>query len=106
MQVRCGRAHALDEAVVGRERREPVRPERSQQRHGVALHGVPQLRVDPGEELARGGVPGPAQVEGQLVEVVQLGGQDGADGETSDRSHGSDSTQQSVVAHPLPTTSL
>src|SRR5690606_6249677 len=86
-QVRRLGADLADEALVPGQRGEALRRERTQQGDRVAVHLAPQDRVDPGEEVTRGRVPGPAQVVRQLVQIGELGGQDGADGESTDGSH-------------------
>ncbi len=99
-QVGRRRPHALDEGAVGGELREAFGTERTEQRDGVAVDRRPRLGVDTGEQVARGRVPGPAQVVRELVQVAQLGGQQGADGEPSDGSHGDETTQPDAGAHP------
>ncbi len=73
---------------VGRQLGEPLRRHLAEQAHRVLAAGVPQLGVDGREQVAGRGVPGPAQVDGELLERGEVLGQDGADGESSNRSHG------------------
>ena len=54
---------------------------------GILADLVPERPVDPGEEVLRLGVPGPPQVGHDGRQRLQGLGQDGADGESSDRSH-------------------
>ena len=55
----------------------------AEQADGVVDAGVPQVGVDPSEQVAGLVVPRPPQVEGQLLEGGELGGQGRSDGETA-----------------------
>ncbi len=81
------RLQPRQELLVGRQRAEPLRADLAEQPHRVVLHGLPHLRVDRREQVQGRGVPGPPQVEHQLGERRERGGQGQADGEPSERSH-------------------
>lgn len=81
-------AEPAEEPPVGGERGEPGGRDLPEQPHRVLAGRGPDLRVHGPEEVPGLGVPGPAQVEGQLVQRLELFGQDGADGESADCLHG------------------
>ena len=66
---------------------QPVPPDGAEEAHRVAVGGLPQLVVHGPEDVLRLGVPGPAQVDREVGQRGQRLGQDGTDGESSDRSH-------------------
>jgi hypothetical protein len=66
---------------------EPGRRHRAEQLDRVVADRVPGLGVDGGEDRAAVRVPAPAEIGRQLAQREQLGGQGGADGESSDSSH-------------------
>ena len=95
VQVRHGLVEQGPEGLVRGQRREALPADRTQQAHGVAPGLLPQVGVDGGEHVLGRRVPGPAQVERQVAERRQLGGQDGADGEASDGTHARTLTRRS-----------
>ncbi len=88
LQVLVREPHPLGEVVVTRERLQPVRRHRTEQLYRVVVDLVPDLRVDGGEQVAGGRVPGPTQVGAELTERGQWFGQRGSDGEPADGAHG------------------
>ena len=80
-------AESAQEPPVGGECGEPGGRDLPEQPHRVLAGRGPDLRVHGPEEVPGLGVPGPAQVEGQLVQRLELFGQDGADGESADCLH-------------------
>lgn len=81
-------AEPAQEPAVGGERGEPGGRDLPEQPHRVLARRGPHVRVHGPEEVPGLGVPGPAQVESQLVQRLELFGQDGADGESADCLHG------------------
>ncbi len=73
-------------AVVG-EGVEPLARHEPEEADGVVDAGVPQVGVDPPEQVAGLVVPRPPQVEGQLLEGGELGGQGRANGEAAKGLH-------------------
>ena len=57
-----------EEAAVGGELVEPLPADGAEELDRVAASGLPQIRVDLGEDVLRLRVPRPAQVAGQLAE--------------------------------------
>jgi hypothetical protein len=67
-QVGQDRVKAAEEDLVGGEIGQPARPHRAEHRHRVTAGGGPPGRVDRLEQLNRGRVPGPAEVEHQVMQ--------------------------------------
>ena len=76
------------EALVRRQLLQPGARDGPQRLDRIMTALAPDLRVDGGEDVLRLRVPGPAQVGRQVAQQAQGLGQDGADGESSDGSHG------------------
>ncbi len=76
----------LEPGVVGQGLQSLARHQ-AQQADGIVHAGVPQVGVDPAEQVAGLVVPRPAQVEGQLFQGGELGGQGGTDGEAAKGLH-------------------
>lgn len=66
---------------------EARRGDGAEQPHGVGVRGPPALRVGRLEELSGLGVPGPAQVAGEVAERSQGFGEDGTHGESTNGLH-------------------
>ena len=84
----CGQVAERPRVVAG-ELLQPRRADGAEQPDRVVADGFPRVGIDCGEDVLGLGVPGPAQVPGQIRERVQRLGQDGLDGESANRSHGS-----------------
>ena len=76
------------EALVRRQLLQPGARDSPQRLDGITTARAPDLGVDGGEDVLRLRVPGPTQVGRQVAQQAQGLGQDGADGESSDGSHG------------------
>ena len=87
-QVVTGAVRPVDEALVGGQLREALGRHLAQQPDRVMAALVPQDRVDRREHVAGLRVPGPSQVDGELLEGGEVLGQHGTDGESSNGSHG------------------
>jgi hypothetical protein len=81
VQVRVQRSlrsgQPLQEGRVGGELLEPFRDDVGQDAPRVVVAVVPRPRVDPGEQLAGGSVPGPPQVPRQPVQAPRAAGRCG-----------------------------
>ncbi|CAB5025836.1 unannotated protein [freshwater metagenome] len=88
MQVVAAATNPADEALVARELGEPLGGDLAEHSDRVLAGRRPQAGIDCGEQVAGLGVPRPAQVRRELLERGQRRGQDRADGESSNRSHG------------------
>ncbi len=86
-QVLDRRAEAAQEGLVGGQLGQLSRAQRAEHRHRIAPGQGPPGRVNRLEELYGRRVPGPAQVQHQVMQRRQRLGQRYADGKTSDRSH-------------------
>ena len=79
---------------------EPVPPDRPQQADGIVVGHLPALRVQPAEQIPGVVVPGPPQVEGDVVQRGERLGEPGPDGEALQCPHGRDATQPDIgLAH-------
>ncbi len=87
-QVLAGGPEPRQEALVAGQLGQPLLADGAEQLDRVVTHGLPCLRVDRGEDVLGLGVPGPAQVAGQLAERFEGRGQHGLHGESTDCSHG------------------
>jgi hypothetical protein len=67
---------------------EPRRGDLPQHAHRVVPAALPRLGVERGEQVLRGRMPAPPQVHRQGLQRLERGGQLGADGETTESSHG------------------
>ena len=76
----------LEPGVAG-EGVEPLAGHEAEEADGVVDAGVPQVGVDPAEQVAGLVVPRPPQVEGQLFQGGELGGQGRSDGEAAKGLH-------------------
>src|SRR5690606_2393853 len=86
-QVVGGVLEAAQEPPVLREPFQPLRRDLAEQPDRVVADGLPQGGVHGAEQVERLVVPGPAQVEDELLKLPQRLGKDGADRETSDCLH-------------------
>ncbi len=77
----------VGELRVGGELVQPVPAHLPQQPHRVVADAVPQDRVDGGEDVLGRRVPGPAQVVREHAQVGERLGQDGTDGDSTNRTH-------------------
>lgn len=84
--VRDSRQTAQESGVLG-QLREPRGRHAPQEPYGIAVRGGPALGVDGLEEVAGLRMPGPAQVAGQVTERPEGFGENGSDGESTDRLH-------------------
>jgi hypothetical protein len=50
---------------------QPFLPNRAQHQHWVVPGGLPQIAIEPAEQLDRLVVPGPPQIVGQIPEPLQ-----------------------------------
>ena len=88
VQIGSGVPDARHELRIGRQFIPPGSRHLTEHRGRVVLHVCPQRRVNAREELTCARMPGPAQVHGEIGKRRQRLRQNGADGESSDRSHG------------------
>ena len=96
-QFARGLVQPAQERRVGAQALQLGRRHLAEQRDRVLAGCVPARRVDRREKVARLGVPGPAQVEGQLTQRGQRIRQGGADGEAADGSHRQSPCQQLIM---------
>ena len=87
VEVGLGGVQPLHEGVVVGQLAPAVARHGTQQAHRVVLDGVPDLGVDCREDVLGRRVPGPPQIARQVRQRHQRVGQDGADGESTDRTH-------------------
>ncbi|CAB4930153.1 unannotated protein [freshwater metagenome] len=88
VEVIAAAPHPADEALVAGEVGEPLGRDLTEHPDRVLAGRRPQAGIDCREEITGLGVPRPAQVRGELLERSQRRGEDCADGESSNRSHG------------------
>jgi hypothetical protein len=81
---------AQETAVLG-QLREPLGGHAAEESYGIVFRGGPALGIDGLEEITRVGVPGPAQIARQITERSEGFGENGTDGESTDRLHSSTS---------------
>ena len=72
---------------------EPLARHEAEQAHRVVDAGVPQVGVDPAEQVAGAVVPRPPQVERQRLQERQRLGESGTDREAPQRAHAVDGSQ-------------
>ena len=77
----------VQEALIRGECVQPLRRNLPQQPHRVVPHGLPQVRVDGGENFLGGRMPRPTKVVDQLAERRKRLRQHSTNGESSDGSH-------------------
>ena len=87
-QVIARAAYPVDIARVPRQFLETLAGYLAEEPHGIIADAVPQLRIDGTEDIAGLRAPCPVQVGRQLLERLELSGDDGADGEPADGLHG------------------
>ncbi len=80
-------AEPAQETPVGGQGGQPGGGHFAEQADRVLSDGGPDVRVDGAEQFPGLGVPGPAEVQRELVQWLQLFGQDGADGEPANCLH-------------------
>ena len=87
VEVGLGGVEPLHEGLVVGQLAPAVTAHGAQQAHRVVLDGLPHLRVDGREDVLGRRVPGPPEVARQVRQRGQRRGQDGTDGESTDRTH-------------------
>lgn len=86
-EVRGHLGQPVQELLVPGQLGQPPGGYGTEQPHGVAFRRPPDLRVDGLEELTGLGVPGPAQVAGEVAERLKGIGEDGTHGESTNGLH-------------------
>ena len=86
-QIGLDHPQVLQELLVRRELLQSLDRDVGQQLDRIAGGRLPQLGVDGSEKILGIGVPGPAQIAGELAQRLEHLGQHGADGESTDCAH-------------------
>src|SRR5690606_8214224 len=81
------RVQPVQEGAVPGQLREPLGRHAAEQPYGVAARRGPAPGVDGAEQVTGAGVPGPAEIPGQVAQGTQGFGEHGSDGESTDRLH-------------------
>ena len=89
--------HGDDRLGVRRELREPGGGDLAEHSDGVVPAAFPRIGVERGEEVLRGRMPRPPQVQRKGLQRLERRGQLGADGEATQGSHGQQSTGRGQV---------
>ena len=82
-----GGLEVAGEGVVGGQLVEPPLVDAREELDGVAAHLLPEVRIDADEQLVRHRRPGPPEVEGDVAQALERGGQPGDDVEVPERQH-------------------